>query len=67
MLNADHTVAIDRQYHWRKIDKDTPRGVKLQLIDRSAGVAHYGHYTGNDSFTHWAPLPTFRKTNDTAN
>ena len=66
MLNTDQTVAIDREYHWREIDKDTPRGVKLQLIDRSAGVAHYGHYTGHH-FTHWAPLPTFRKTNDTAN
>lgn len=65
MLNGEKTVAIDREYHWREIDKDTPRGVKLQLINKSAGVAHYSQYMGDDYFTHWAPLPTFRKNNET--
>ena len=60
--NSDQTVAIDRDYHWRIIDKDTPRGVKLQLINKAAGVAQYGRLgTSNDFFTHWAPLPTFQK------
>lgn len=60
MLNSEKTVAIDKSYHWRGIDKDTPRGVKLQLINFSAGVAVYGVYNSLDRyFTHWAPLPTF--------
>jgi hypothetical protein len=60
MLNGSKTVAIDPEYHWRKIDKDTPRGVKLQLINFSAHVAVYGVYDFVDKyFTHWAPLPTF--------
>lgn len=65
MLNGEKTVAIDPEYHWREIDKDTPRGVKLQLINKSAGVAHYGALISSDRhFTHWAPLPTFRKNNE---
>ena len=64
MLNGEKTVAIDREYHWREIDKDTPRGVKLQLINKKYGVALYSHYMGDDYFTHWAPLPTFRKQNE---
>lgn len=61
-VNTNNTVAIDRDYHWREIDTETPRGVKLQLINRAAGVALYATYNGTDKhFTHWAPLPTFRK------
>jgi hypothetical protein len=63
-LNSEKTVAIDKAYHWIKIDKDTPRNVKIQLINKSYGVAIYGTYRFGDYFTHWAPLPTFRKHND---
>lgn len=53
---------VDQDYFWRPIDKDTPRGVKLQLISRRYGVAIYGKITGKESFyTHWAPLPKFPK------
>lgn len=61
-LNNSKTVAIDRAYHWIKIDSNTPRGVKLQLINKDAGVATYGALETSDTFwTHWAPLPTFLK------
>jgi len=66
MLNGNKTVAIDPEYHWREIDKDTPRGVKIQLINKADGVAMYGALISSDRyFTHWAPLPTFRKHNET--
>ena len=65
MLNGEKTVAIDPEYHWREIDKDTPRGVKLQLINKRYGVAIYSQYMGDDYFTHWSPLPTFKKINET--
>jgi hypothetical protein len=69
MLNGNKTVAIDPEYHWLEIDKDTPRCVKLQLINKAAGVAVYGVYLDpyctDPYFTHWAPLPTFRKHNET--
>lgn len=59
-LNADKTVAIDRNYHWQPIDDNTPRGVKLQVINIHAGVATYSVVlTNNVHWTHWAPLPTF--------
>ncbi len=58
--NANKTVAIDPSYHWRPIDADTPRGVKVQVINRQANVAQYSIvFTNNVFWTHWAPLPTF--------
>ena len=60
-INSSKTAAVDRAYHWLDIDKDTPRGVKLQLISRPAGVATYGIYTGDKHWTHWCALPTFSK------
>jgi hypothetical protein len=58
--NRDQTVVIDRNYHWQEITLSTPRGAKLQLINRKAGVAVYGSILRDEKFfTHWAPLPTF--------
>jgi hypothetical protein len=60
--DSTKTAAIDRQYHWLPIDKDTPIGVKVQLINKAAGVASYGaHKRGDTFYTHWSPLPTFKK------
>lgn len=57
----DNSVAVDHDYYWLPIDKDTPRGVKLQLLN-TGGVAVYGHYDGKDTFWQaWAPLPKKRK------
>lgn len=54
-------AAVNRAYHGLPIDADTPRGVKLQLISRPAGVATDGIYTADPHGTHWAPPPTFSK------
>ena len=55
-------AAIDRSYNWLPIDANTPRGVKLQLINKRYGVATYGQiFSDNCFWTHYAPLPTFRK------
>ena len=62
MLDSSKTAAVDRHYHWIPVDEHTPRGVKLQLINRKSGVAHMGLYFKSESYyTHWAPLPTFNK------
>ena len=60
--NRSKTVAIDKTYYWRPIDSNTPKGVKMQLINQSYGVAVYSTLGNNNAFfTHWAPLPTFEK------
>lgn len=60
--NSDRTAVVDRTYHWLPIDANTPRGCKLQLIRKDDGVAHYGQlFSGDKHWTHWAPLPTFKK------
>ena len=61
-LTHDKIAVIDRDYHWIRIDENTPRGAKLQLIDIKSGAACYGQLFHNNTFwTHWAPLPTFKK------
>ena len=56
-LNSDRTVAVATDYFWIPIDKDTPHGVKLQLLGKG-NVATYGNWDGKNKFwTHWAPLP----------
>jgi hypothetical protein len=63
-INSEKTVAVDREYYWRHIST-CPNGVKVQLINRMYGVAVYGQYRPKEPFwTHWAPLPVFRKDND---
>lgn len=61
--NKDRTTVIDPSYHWQPIST-APFGKKVQLINKDAGVAVYGHVnaTKEQFFTHWAPLPTFEKT-----
>ena len=60
----DGAAVVDTTYHWRKVDRNTPRGTKLQLVDRRFGVATYGQWYSGSSWTHWAPLPTFDDTQD---
>ena len=59
-ISSDRSTAVDHSYPWRPITEHTPRGVKLQLINRTAGVAIYGIYTNDSFWTHWAPLPKFK-------
>ncbi|MDO9252561.1 MAG: hypothetical protein Q7U48_13560 [Hydrogenophaga sp.] len=60
-LTNDRSAAVDHSYPWLPIDQHTPRGVKLQLINRKAGVAHYGQLGTEETFySHWAPLPKFK-------
>lgn len=64
-LDSTKTTVVDKDYHWKRITKDTPRGQKLQLINRSAGVAMYSILKVDDTFfTHYAKLPTFENEDD---
>lgn len=59
--SSDGSTSVDPTYHWLTIDKNTPIGSKIQLINKSAGVAIYGSISSHIDcwFTHWAPLPKF--------
>lgn len=57
VLNSSKEVAVDRGYHWQKLDS-CPAGVKCQLLTRF-GIAIYGQYKKGDAgIVAWAPLPT---------
>lgn len=62
-ISSDRAAAVSPNVHWIPIERETPpRGVKLQLIDRKrSGVAVYSIYLAGSDWTHWAPLPTFKK------
>lgn len=62
-LDDSRCVVVDHSYRWIPIDHNTPRGVKIQLINRHYGVANYGVLNNATEafYTHWAPLPTFDK------
>lgn len=60
-LNTTKTAAVSQDYFWQPIET-CPRGVKVQLANKRAGVAVYGIHTDKDThFTHWAPLPKFKQ------
>jgi hypothetical protein len=60
-LSKDQSVAVATDYFWKRIDDDTPHGVKLQLLG-IGGVAAYGQWDGKNRFwTHYAPLPRMPK------
>lgn len=60
--SSDRAAIVDDSVFWREIATDPPaEGAKLQLINRSAGVAQYGTYSRKDTWwTHWCALPVFR-------
>ncbi len=60
-LNTDRTVAVALDFYWQPITDDTPRGVKVLLINEKYGVASIGFVNKLDYWTHWAPLPKWRK------
>lgn len=59
---TDRAAVVDPDYFWRRIDSGAPLGAKVQLINERSGVAVYGVLSAKESFfTHWAPLPKFRR------
>lgn len=57
-INSARTAAVATDVFWQPITPDTPHSVKLQLINKNAGIATYGQLTGKGEYwTHWAPLP----------
>ena len=55
-INASQTVAVAVDTYWIPVCKNTPRGVKLQLLGKG-GVAIYGIFNSDAFWTHWCPLP----------
>ena len=61
-ISSDGAALITTNCKWIPIDENTPRGVKMMLINKKYGVAQVSVYLNTDDyFTHWFPLPTFEK------
>lgn len=60
--SSDGCAIVCTDYHWLEINDDTPTNAMMLLINKPSGVLHKGtHNKLNNFFTHWAPLPTFKK------
>ena len=59
---ASRAAMVDKDYHWIDIKvTQPPRGPKMLLIHKHLGVAVLGAWRESDSWTHWCPLPTFKR------
>jgi len=63
-INSDGAAVVNYDLHWIPIDDKTQRGVKMMLISDQYGIGQISFYSPTDTyFTHWHPLPTFKKEN----
>lgn len=61
-LSSDGCAIVSSYYNWLEINDDTPTNAMMLLINKPSGVLHKGTYNKlNNFFTHWSPLPTFKK------
>lgn len=61
-LTSDGEAMVDTETHWIPIqEKAPPVGVKVQLINQHNRSAAIGRYSPRYNWTHWYPLPTFKK------
>ena len=58
---TDGAAAVNPDVFWIPISPTNkpPRGAKMLLINRDAGVTLIGQYTEDSWFTHYAGLPVF--------
>lgn len=61
-LTSDRAAVVAPDMHWLSVaEAPPPRGAKVLLINRSLGTATLGHWSAGSPWTHWFPLPTFKK------
>jgi hypothetical protein len=61
-IDSTGTAAVATDYYWIPIDKDTPSGATMWLINKASGVGQKGRHNPADKFfDHWFPLPIFTK------
>ena len=59
---TDKAAVVDTEFHWIAVeDQPPPISTKLLLINRDYGTAVIGIWMPSTWWTHWAPLPTFKK------
>ena len=61
-IDSTGAAAVATDYYWIPIDKDTPSGATMWLINKASGVGQKGRHNPADKFfDHWFPLPIFTK------
>jgi len=61
-LDSTQTTLVSHENKWIPISWIAPPfGAKCLLIDKEQGIAYVRQYKPEDGWTHWHPLPTFKK------
>jgi hypothetical protein len=59
---SDRAAVVDTEFHWLDAKQyQPPLSKKILCINKQQGVAIISHWVSAFGFTHWAPLPTFKK------
>jgi len=58
-INNSKTAAVNQSVYWIPVDANTPKGVRILLINSKNGVATIGRICIGDDWTHWQGLPKF--------
>ena len=59
---TDKAAVVDTEYHWLDAkEHPPPLNVKMLCINRAQGVATLSYWVTAFGWTHWSPLPTFKK------
>lgn len=53
------TTVVQPDTKWIPIDDFAPWGMRVQVIDKSQGIAYLRTLLRNQGWTHWHPVPTF--------
>ena len=62
---SDNAAVVDTEFHWVDVNaRQPPLGTKILVINKTYGVATIGLWQRSSWWTHWAPLPTFKKNDD---
>ena len=59
-VNSSRTAAVSTDVYWRPIDANTPRNVRMMVINKADGISHIMEIGNQTHFDHWSPLPTWR-------
>ena len=60
--STDKAAVVDTEYHWLDAKEyPPPLSKKILCINKHHGVASLSPWVSAFGWTHWAPLPTFKK------
>lgn len=58
-ISSDGKACVSDTIQWLKVDQNTPRNIKVLLINENDKQPYVGTVEQNRGATHWCPMPKF--------